>query len=319
MTPQRNDAMAAKGNGVGGPPDLSIITAVWNGARYLREAIASVQAQQTRFRWELLLVDDGSQDESLPIALRAAAQDPHRRIHVLRHPGGANRGSSVSRNLALRHARGAVVAFLDADDLWLPHCIEFQMTQLHRHPEVAMVYAAAERWCDHATPFQEQQARAAWWGSNYIPPVVPPGCAAGVLLPPQLVAWFLEDESMVPCICSVAVRTAVARLVGGFDEQFHGLYDDQTFHAKIALKSRVYASAECVARYRQHPSSLCADGRMDAGKQRAARAQFLRWLADYRQAQTRGHCASHQGRIALRPAPESDDRMALEPSLHTAL
>ena len=87
---------------------------------------------------------------------------------------------------------------------------------------------------------------------------------------------------MVPCICTVLVRTAVARRVGGFEDQFRGLYDDQAFHAKIALHGPVYASLDCVARYRQHAGSCCAEGREHEDRQAEALHQFRRWLAHYR-------------------------------------
>lgn len=266
-------------------PCISILMPVWNNERNLREAIASVQVQ-TRADWELLLVDDGSDDCSLRIALDCAEQDPDR-IRILRHPGGENRGSSASRNLGLRHARGEFLTFLDADDVWLPHCLETQTSVMNAHPEAAMVFCAAERWCELDRPFDEAAARAAWWGGNYIPPVAPHGAALGVLPLGTLLEWYLADESKVPCICSVFMRTSVARSVGGFDDAFRGLYDDQAFHAKVALAYPVVAHNACVARYRQHAGSCCAEARENSALQQKGRAQFLAWLSRYRRSLVR--------------------------------
>lgn len=262
------------------PPAVSILMPVRNNERTLREAIGSVQAQ-TELDWELLLIDDGSEDLSLRIALGCAEADPDR-IRILRHPGRENRGSSASRNLGLRHARGEFLTFLDADDQWLSNCLATQLSVINAHPEAAMVFCAAERWCHLDRPFDEATARAADWGDNYIPPVVPPGQAVGVLPLGALLEWYLLDESKVPCICSVLMRTAVARAVGGFDESFRGLYDDQAFHAKVALAYPVVAHDACVARYRQHAGSCCAEAREDTALQQAGRARFLQWLARYR-------------------------------------
>ena len=261
-------------------PLISIIMPMWNSERHLREAVASVVAQ-TVPDWELLLVDDGSEDSSLRIALELAETEPER-IRILRHPAGENRGSSASRNLGLRHARGQLLTFLDADDLWLPHCLATQLHAWQAHPEAAMIFCAAERWCHLDRRFDESSARLASWGDNYIPPVTPEGASAGLLPLGTLLDWYLPDESKVPCICCVMLRTNVARAVGGFEEHFRGLYDDQAFHAKVALAYPVLAHEACVARYRQHAGSCCAEAREDVVLQHAGREQFLRWLARYR-------------------------------------
>lgn len=261
-------------------PRISVLTAVWNSEAFLSEAIESVLAQQTRHSWELILVDDGSADRSLRIALEYA-QEHSDCIRVLRHPGGANRGISASRNLALRHARGEVAAFLDADDVFLPHHLETQIATLDKHPEAAMVYGSAERWCEPGTTFDRVRSECGWWGRNFIPPLVPVGQRAGLLDRGTLLRWFLEDESMVPCICTVLVRREAALAVGGFETPFRGLYDDQVFHAKLSLRYVVYANEPCVARYRQHGQSCCAGGRADAHKQQEALQAFHRWLLSY--------------------------------------
>src|SRR5512147_1824882 len=99
-------------------PLVSGVIIFWNAERFLQEAIESVLAQ-TYPSWELLLVDDGSTDGASEIARSYAARHPER-IRYLEHPGHRNRGMSASRNLGLQQSRGALVAFLDSDDVWLP-------------------------------------------------------------------------------------------------------------------------------------------------------------------------------------------------------
>jgi len=95
-------------------PLVSIVTPVYNAARWLPETLASVRAQ-TFTDWEHLLVDDGSTDDSAAMIALAAARDP--RIRLLRTP--QNSGPSAARNRALDAAQGRFIALLDADDLWL--------------------------------------------------------------------------------------------------------------------------------------------------------------------------------------------------------
>ena len=265
-------------------PEISILMTAFNSAKYLAEAIESILGQKTSRIWELLFVDDGSTDGTLAIVTEYARCNPYR-IRVFRHPNGTNRGISASRNLALSHASAPLITFLDSDDVWLPHHLETQASVLDHMPNVAMVYAAAERWVDFALTFDDKTSRAAAWGSNYLPPLVPAGESAGLLPRGRLLQWFCEDESMVPCICTVMLRTAVARAAGGFCEDFCGLYDDQAFHAKIARDYEIWANDVCVARYRQHAASCCALGHADPVTARRERIRFERFLREMEQMQ----------------------------------
>src|ERR1700735_2324703 len=96
-------------------PLVSIVTPVYKAGPWLKETLASVRAQ-TLTDWEQILVDDGSSDNSVAIAEAAAKQDA--RFTLIRTP--QNMGPSSARNLAIEAARGRFIAFLDADDLWLP-------------------------------------------------------------------------------------------------------------------------------------------------------------------------------------------------------
>jgi glycosyltransferase involved in cell wall biosynthesis len=96
-------------------PLVSIVTPVYNAARWLPHTLASVRAQ-TLTDWEHLLVEDSSTDGSYALIEAASANDP--RIRLLRTL--RNQGPSIARNIALEAAQGRFIAFLDADDLWLP-------------------------------------------------------------------------------------------------------------------------------------------------------------------------------------------------------
>src|SRR3974390_1092217 len=96
---------------------VSISIPFYNSEDFLSEAIESVLAQ-TYSHWELFLVDDGSTDRSKDIAHSYAARFPEK-ITYLEHPNHRNCGLTCSRNLGVRNARGAFLAFLDSDDVWL--------------------------------------------------------------------------------------------------------------------------------------------------------------------------------------------------------
>src|SRR5262249_40041371 len=125
-------------------PLVSVIIIFLNAEKFLQEAIESVVAQ-TYDHWELLLADDGSTDGSTGIARQYADHYPGK-VRYLEHAGHQNRGMSASRNLGIRHAVGEYIAFLDADDVWLPHKLEEQVAILNAHPETGMVYGATQVW-----------------------------------------------------------------------------------------------------------------------------------------------------------------------------
>ena len=130
--------------GVNVEPLVSCIIIFLNGEAFLAEAVQSVFAQ-TYTNWELLLVDDGSGDGSTQLAQHFAEQQPDR-VRYLEHPRHQNRGMSATRNLGIHQARGEYVAFLDADDLWLPEKLEQQVAIMSRQPRAAMVYGRTLIW-----------------------------------------------------------------------------------------------------------------------------------------------------------------------------
>lgn len=103
-------------------PIVSVITPAYDAARFIEAAIRSVQEQTFR-DWEMIVVDDGSRDETRAIVERLRAADP--RVQLVASSG--NRGAAEARNAGLERARGRYVAFLDSDDLWLPHKLERQL------------------------------------------------------------------------------------------------------------------------------------------------------------------------------------------------
>jgi glycosyltransferase involved in cell wall biosynthesis len=113
-------------------PLVSIMMPAYNAEKFIGEAIESVLRQSYQ-NWELIIVDDGSQDRTGEIA--CSYQDP--RIKVLRQQ---NKGESPARNAALQVMKGKYTAFLDADDLLRPSHLELSVEYLEQHPEHDAVY-----------------------------------------------------------------------------------------------------------------------------------------------------------------------------------
>lgn len=115
-----------------------------NAQKFIEEAIQSVFAQ-TYDNWELLLVDDGSTDESTEIAQRYAEKYPEK-VRYLDRENHQNLGISAARNLGIANAKGEYIAFLDADDIWLPNKLEQQLAILEAQPEATMLYGSTTLW-----------------------------------------------------------------------------------------------------------------------------------------------------------------------------
>ena len=246
---------------------VSIVTPCFNPGPFLREAVESVLAQ-TYGSWELLLVDDGSTDGSTAIARAFAAAHPDR-IRCLAHEGGVNRGASASRNLATRHARGDLIAFLDADDVYLPDKLEAQVPLLDAHPEAGMLYAGTEYWYGW-TGRPDDRGRDHVWRRFGVEP-------GATIAPPRLLATFLRDGGTVPCMGSVLARRAAIDAAGGWEDAFHHICTDQVFHARMALRHPIYVADGCWDRYRQHDASACHTEER-AGRLDAAFDRYLSWL-----------------------------------------
>lgn len=103
-------------------PLVSIVTPVYNSAKYLEATLQSVQGQEYE-NWEHILVDDQSKDASLKILEEWSRNDKRYRIYK----NEVNSGSGVARNLAISKAKGKYIAFLDADDLWHPQKLKLHV------------------------------------------------------------------------------------------------------------------------------------------------------------------------------------------------
>jgi len=123
---------------------VSVIIPVYNGEKTIKQTIESV-FQQTLTDWELIVIDDGSQDSTLEIV--HSIQDS--RLKVFTYP---NSGVSASRNRGITQAKGEFISFLDADDLWTPDKLESQLKALQENPQADVAYSWTD-WIDESGKF----------------------------------------------------------------------------------------------------------------------------------------------------------------------
>ena len=253
----------------GATPRVTVITIFLDPGAFLQEAIDSVLGQSF-VDLDYVLVDDGSTDGSSEIARRVAAEHPGR-VRYLQHPGHANLGMSRSRNAGLRVARGEFVAFLDADDVWLPDALARQVARLDAAPDAAMVIGGTTIWHSWASAVETDQDQ--WLGIE------------GLASPPTLARQRLHQRSNAPSTNAALARRRAVEEVGGFEAGFAGMYEDQAFFFKFFLAHPVLVHAEVVDRYRQHPASACAlgvaEGTYDPDAHNPARQRFRRFALEH--------------------------------------
>lgn len=119
---------------------VSIIVPVYHAANYIVKTMEMVRAQ-TFSDWELLLVDDASKDNSVKEIQDFLIKNPDSRIRLLQNK--ENQGAAFSRNQGLKEAKGRYIAFLDADDIWLPQKLEMQLAFMEEK-EAGFVFSAYE-------------------------------------------------------------------------------------------------------------------------------------------------------------------------------
>lgn len=196
--------------------------------RYLSQALESVLAQ-TMHDWELLIVDDGSEDETSRIARRYEAAHPDR-LRVLRHP--SPRGLQACANTALQAAQGELILRLDADDYLDENALLVLSAYLDAHPDVALVFP------------------------NYIY-VDEAGSVLGLEQRKRVgqEAHLLDLPAHGAC---AMVRKRILKSVGGYDERYDR-QDGYELWLKVVNRYPVANVSTPLFYYRQHPRSLAQD------------------------------------------------------------
>ena len=218
----------------------SVIIPTYNRAGIVGEAMDSVLAQ-TDGRFELLVVDDGSDDDT-------AATVHRRRDSRVSYVRIAHQGVSAARNAGIALATGRYVSFLDSDDLWKPDKLAAELAFFERHPDVGAVFSDLEKW-DGAT-FVPSFMRVTEVFSKWLI-----GLAGNtLLLSPKVMRWCLLQEVPVK-IPSLTVRRDVLLGAGGFDATWTSS-EDWELLLRLAAKTSFGYIDQPLATIRISPDSL---------------------------------------------------------------
>lgn len=203
---------------------VSIVTPMYNAEKYVRQTLDSV-IKQTYPNWEMLIVDDGSKDNSFAIVSEYCKQD--KRIKLIRQK---NAGSAAARNNALRHVQGQYVSFLDSDDVWDECFLEKQLEFMQGHG-AALVYASYRRINEN--------------GSEILKPFI---------VPTKVDYTGLLKTCSISCLTALYDRDIVGDVF--FNEALKSLRDDFVFWLTILKKiDYAYGNPEVLAAYRVFSSS----------------------------------------------------------------
>lgn len=205
-------------------PLISVVIPVYNGEKTIRQTLESV-LNQTFTDFEVIVINDGSQDTTLEIVANIA--DP--RLKVFSYP---NAGQAASRNRGLSQARGEFIAFLDADDLWTSDKLEAQLRVLQENPQAAVAYSWSD-CIDESGNFLREASHRTVNGDVY----------AKLLL-----TDFLDNGS------NPLIRRQAITEVGGFDESLLPA-EDWDMWLRLAARYHFVAVPYPQVLYRQSANS----------------------------------------------------------------
>ena len=233
---------------------VSVVIPVYNAAAYVREAVESALAQPEVA--EVILVEDGSPDDSLAVCQKLAAEHP--KVHLYRHPNGENLGAAAARNLAILKSTSEYVAFLDADDFFLPNRFAVPTMLFEGDPELDGVYeavgtyvqdeAGAQRWVNAG-----RRLRGLTTMGEYV-------------APEHLFAAFVRRGAGGIHLDGLVVKRTLFEKTGLFDERLR-LHQDSAMIIKMAAVGKLAPGRldEPVAMRRIH-----SQNRISAPRPRAA-------------------------------------------------
>jgi len=209
-------------------PLVSVVIPAFNTSRFIEKSIDSVRKQTYR-NLEIIVVDDGSSDDTADIVRRVMKEDS--RVKLLQQENG---GIASARNLAVKHSGGEFIAPLDADDMWLPSYLEKQVECMLRAPaSVAVVYA----WSRDIDEYD--QLTGLFHASNI----------EGYVYETLLAHYFLANAT------SVLIRRSIFEQVGSYDSDFQRC-EDWNLMARLARKYEFRVVKEFLVLYRKRRESM---------------------------------------------------------------
>ena len=248
---------------------ISIIIPFFNCEKFLAESIESV-LNQTHTNWELILVNDGSDDKSIEIAINFIDKQPSK-ISLYSHKNNENFGASSSRNLGINQAIGDFITFLDADDVFLPNTLELGIKAFKEKTEVDVVCGNLQYWFSWTDNRKKNERDF----------VVNFGLELEKIYePPSLLVHNLRAGGRKPGIGCIILREEFAKKSTLFEDGFKYVSEDQLFWTRVSLNARIYLVDDVFAKYRQHHGSSTSVLK-ESGKTLEDMKMFLNWLEAY--------------------------------------
>ena len=240
--------------------DLSVVIPCHDDGKYLSEAIDSVLSQEHRLRsLEVLVVDDHSTDaETRDILERWSRESPT--VRVLRNAGMG--GPASARNLGVAAAAGDWLAFLDADDVWLPGGLQARWNVVESEPGAEWIGADFQEWSEDGS----LESTGHYHKDDFVGRVLAPAYASGRPLRVQRpVGHFLR--SSLTWTGTTMVQRALVQRLGGFHPALRGPEDVHLWY-RLALHADFFFVPQVVTLYRQRATSLIARSRRAGHLQR---------------------------------------------------
>ena len=207
---------------------ISVIIPVYNAAAYVAQAVDSALEQPET--GEVILVEDGSQDASLEVCRMLADENP--RVRLYQHPNGGNRGAGPSRNLGMAKSTCSTIAFLDADDFYLPGRFSIPVQLLAQDAECDGVYEAV------GIHFENESARQRWQASNM--GHVRMTTLVRQVAPEELFRVLIKGGSGHIHLNGLVIRRSLLEKCGYMDEEIADtLHEDTDFILRAAAVGRL--------------------------------------------------------------------------------
>ncbi len=216
-------------------PLVSVVIPAFNCAVYLQETVESILAQQGVGALEVIVVNDGSTDDTGIVARQFGG--------VVRVIDQANAGVSTARNRGIREARGEFVALVDHDDYWFPTKLAGQLAACAEHPEVDVVFSDFRRW--YADGPQGSFRPPAAFAQGARPQGTDPDFSGWIYHQMLQDSWILTSTALV--------RQGVFATTGTFDEALP-FSEDWDFWLRASRQHRFLKLREVSTLYRQHAS-----------------------------------------------------------------
>ncbi len=284
---------------------VSVIIPVYNAIAFLEEAVESALAQEETE--EVLLIEDGSQDDSLSLCIKLAQKYP--KVFCYHHPNRQNLGIGASRNLGIEKAKTPYLAFLDADDYFLANRFKKAKEVFLQHADADAVYSAL------INKFEREELKIAWEAKGH--PHI--HTMSHAIPPTELFQAIVEKRNGHFLPSSVIIKKETFDKVGGFPTIMKVFAEDIHMFLRISAIGNFYAGEiqKPLGVHRVHGTNLMLeDNEQNFLVNTRVNEDILEWLVDMKVDDEKGkllllRCIIDFGKYHLTFSPKGEKRKLL--------